>query len=79
VTLIPHFVQNQIQARDANLLSAFNWCSAADHILPFAGAIVSAADQAHLWGLYAGIAVAGAVDSVQDKPFIANPGHMMTR
>lgn len=63
MTLVPHFVQNELDASDTNLanrLSAFNWCDPFDHILPFADGTISAGDRAHLWGMFAGIVVAGA-------------------
>jgi hypothetical protein len=59
--LIPHFVQNELDASDADLadrLSAFNWCDPFDHILPFADGSVATIDRAHLWGMYAGISTA---------------------
>ncbi len=64
MALIPHFVQNELDAGDTDLakrLSAYNFCNPFDHVLPFADGTVSAADRAHLWGLYSGIAVGGAV------------------
>ncbi len=60
MVVIPHFVQNELDASDAGLadrLSAFNWCNPFDHVLPFSDGTVSAADRAHLWGMYSGIAV----------------------
>ncbi len=60
MVVIPHFVQNELDAGDTDLadrLSAFNWCNPFDHILPFSDGTVSAADRAHLWGLYSGIEV----------------------
>lgn len=58
MTLIPHFVQNELDASDANLMSAFNWCDPFDHILPFSDGTVGILDRAHLWGMYTGISVA---------------------
>lgn len=57
---IPHFVQNELDAGDTDLdnrLSAFNFCNPFDHILPFTDGTIDAGDRAHLWGLYAGIAI----------------------
>lgn len=45
----------------ANRISAFNFCDPFDHVLPVADGTVSAADRAHLWGLYSGIAVADII------------------
>lgn len=59
--LIPLFIQNEVDAGDADLLSAFNFCDAGDHILPFSDGSVSDLDQQHLWGLYTGIVVAAPV------------------
>ncbi len=63
MALITHFVKNELDAGDTDLakrLSAFNFCNPFDHVLPFADGTISAADRAHLWGLYSGIAVAAA-------------------
>ena len=44
----------------ARRMSAFNFCDPFDHILPVADNTISALDRQHLWGMYIGIAVAGA-------------------
>ncbi len=59
MALIPHFVQNELDAGDtdlANRLSAFNFCNPFDHVLPFSDGTIDALDRQHLWGIYAGIA-----------------------
>ena len=45
----------------ARRMSAFNFCDPFDHILPVADNAISALDRQHLWGMYIGIAAAGAV------------------
>ncbi len=79
---IPHFVQNELDASDTDLaerLSAFNFCNPFDHILPFSTGTVSAADRAHLWGLFSGISVAAAAAStfVPNVGFRQNVGKMI--
>lgn len=62
--LIPIFIQNELDTSDTDLaerLSAFNFCSADDHILPFSDGSVSNLDRQHLWGMYTGIVAAGVV------------------
>ncbi len=59
MTFVPHFVQNELDVNDFELakrLSAFNFSDPFDYILPFTDGAISAADRAHLWGLYSGIA-----------------------
>lgn len=66
--LIPIFVQNELDTSDTDLaerLSAWNFCSADDHILPFSDGSISNLDRQHLWGMYAGIAAAGAAAGAQ--------------
>lgn len=70
MTVIPHFVQNELDAGDTDLakrLSAFNWCDPFDHILPFSDGTVGASDRAHLWGMYSGI-LAGEEEPPEDIP-----------
>lgn len=55
--LIPHYVQPATSVNDAELLSIFNFCSAADVVFPFPDSEVSPLDMQHLWGLYIGIPV----------------------
>ena len=43
----------------AEHMSAFNFCSSTDELLPFPDATISALDRQHLWGMFIGI-VAGA-------------------
>ncbi len=53
-----HF--NLVNSAKSNLISAFNFCSADDHILPAATGDVSTLDWQHLWGLYTGIEIGGS-------------------
>ena len=65
MVLVPHFVQNELDASDNDLderLSAFNFCNPFDHVLPFADGTIGSTDRAHLWGLFSGIAVAAPAD-----------------
>lgn len=55
--LIPLFIQNEVGAGDADLLSAFNFCNPFDHILPFSDGTVSDLDMQHLWGMATAIPV----------------------
>ncbi len=89
--IIPHFVQNELSefgespasgAIDSldDRLSAFNFCNPFDYILPFVDGTIGAGDRAHLWGLYAGIAVGEAVPPTQQTLgvlFINDLGSMM--
>ena len=71
--LIPLFVQNELDASDANLadrLSAFNWCNPFDHILPFSDGTINAGDRAHLWGMYTGIVVTAGLGAGTQLPLI---------
>lgn len=81
MVLIPHFVQNELDASDTDLddrLSAFNWCNPFDHILPFSDSTIGAADRAHLWGIYTGIVVVGAAAVKQRiRGFTRNVGRLM--
>ena len=83
MTLLPHFVQNELDASDTDLadrLSAFNWCNPFDHILPFSDGAINASDRAHLWGVYAGIAISppSVVDGAQRiRGFVRNVGRLM--
>ncbi len=74
------FNQNELDASDTDLalrLSAFNFCSAEDHILPFTDGSISAGDRAHLWGMYTGILPGGATTPQKHRGFIVNVGRGM--
>lgn len=64
MVLIPHFVQNEINAASAILLSAFNFCNPFDTVLPFSTGTVSDLDMQHLWGMYTGIAAGSSGGAV---------------
>ncbi len=73
--LIPIFIQNELDTSDtdlANRLSAFNFCDAGDHILPFSDGSVSGLDRQHLWGMYTGIS-ASTVEADQGQTSL---GHL---
>lgn len=56
MTLLPHFVQLEVDAGDnADLLSAYNFCNPFDQILPISDGDISVLDMQHLWGLYTGV------------------------
>jgi hypothetical protein len=59
MTVIPHFVQNEVNTDASNRISAFNFCDPFDHILPVAVGTVGPLARQHLWGMYQGIAAAG--------------------
>ena len=78
--IIPHFVQNELDVSDTDLaerLSAFNWCSSFDYILPFADGVVELNDMAHLWGLYEGIEVKSTAGRKHNEPMLVGLKHMM--
>ncbi len=57
----------------AELMSAMNFCNPFDYILPLPDSSIDAADRAHLWGMYSGIAV-GAPSEVVAIPARINMG-----
>jgi len=78
MTLIPHFVQNELEAGDtAARASAFNFCDPFDHVLPIADGSMSAVDRAQLWGLYSGISSSSAPvfsGTIADISVVENTG-----
>jgi len=74
--LIPHFVQNEVDASDspAGRLSSFNFCNPFDHIMPLADGTINALDRQHLWGLSTVIAAGAPTVSTVKKVrrFISN-------
>lgn len=78
--LIPHFVQNELDASDtdlANRLSAFNWSNPFDRVLPFTDGTIGAGDKAHLWGLYAGISVRVLKGPPKHEGLLPNVGRLL--
>jgi hypothetical protein len=57
MTIVPHFVQNEVNADAGNRISAFNFCDPFDHILPVPMGTVGSLARQHLWGMYQGIPV----------------------
>ncbi len=78
MTLIPHFVQNELDTSDTDLderLSMFNFCNSFDDVLPFADGTIGETDRAHLWGMFSGIAIGAR----HYAGFTRNLGQLLTR
>lgn len=76
--IIPLFVQNELDAADADLLSRFNFLSSSDEALPFSTGTVSTLDRQHLWGLFIGIPAGASVVSADIHDVIISSNTLKT-